>query len=171
MMIILSVKVLLCSLAVAYFVLMRVYVRAWRQLPKSSISQDFVPSTGISVIIPARNEAANIENCVRSIVAQHYPAALFEIIIVDDHSEDDTALLVKNLRLPQVQVLDLAAYLQGKKHQLLQKSGYRLRHCTSPPPAYCVHRCRLYDTAPLVAQHCSSISHQSLSPAHGSGGF
>lgn len=147
MMIIGSVKVLLCSLAVAYFVLMRMYVRAWRQLPKSSVPQDFVPAVGISVIIPARNEAANIENCVRSIVAQHYPAALFEIIIVDDHSEDDTALLVKNLRLPQVQVLDLAAYLQGKNINSYKKAAIaygiaQARHplivctdadCTTPP--------------------------------------
>jgi len=48
--------------------------------------------TRFSIIIPARNEAANIKSCVDSILAQNYPCAFFEIIVIDDFSEDDTAL-------------------------------------------------------------------------------
>ena len=43
----------------------------------------------LSVIIPARNEAANIERCVRSILAAGYDP--LEIIVVDDRSTDGTA--------------------------------------------------------------------------------
>ena len=42
-----------------------------------------------SVIVPARNEARNIARCVASILATSYPRA--ELIVVDDHSTDDTA--------------------------------------------------------------------------------
>ena len=43
----------------------------------------------LSVIIPARNEALNIERCVRSILAATYEP--LEVIVVDDRSTDGTA--------------------------------------------------------------------------------
>lgn len=46
-----------------------------------------------SVIVPARNEARNIGRCVRSILASGYPS--LELIVVDDHSQDDTATLAQ----------------------------------------------------------------------------
>jgi chlorobactene glucosyltransferase len=47
----------------------------------------------VSVIIPARNEERNIENCVASIARADYTP--FEIIVVDDRSEDRTAELAR----------------------------------------------------------------------------
>lgn len=69
-------------------------------------------STQFTVIIPARNEAANIKACVDSILAQDYPTAAFEIIVIDDFSEDDTAFIVDALHQqhPQVLLLKLADY-------------------------------------------------------------
>ena len=66
--------------------------------------------TQFSVIIPARNEAANIKACVDSILAQDYPKEAFEIIVIDDFSEDDTAFIVEALhqQYPQVRLLKLA---------------------------------------------------------------
>lgn len=49
----------------------------------------------VSVIIPARNEAVNIGNCVASIAASTYPD--FEIIVVDDRSDDETASLARTV--------------------------------------------------------------------------
>ncbi|MCY3682672.1 MAG: glycosyltransferase [Gemmatimonadetes bacterium] len=45
----------------------------------------------VSVVVPARNEAANIDACLRALAAQTYPANHLEIIVVDDRSTDDTA--------------------------------------------------------------------------------
>ncbi len=42
----------------------------------------------ISILVPARDEEANIEACVRSLLALNYPR--FEVIVLDDHSSDDT---------------------------------------------------------------------------------
>jgi GT2 family glycosyltransferase len=49
----------------------------------------------VSVIIPARNEEANIGRCLRSILAQQGIA--FQVIVVDDHSTDHTAEIARQL--------------------------------------------------------------------------
>ena len=68
--------------------------------------------TQFTVIIPARNEAGNIKACVDSILAQDYPREAFDIIVIDDFSEDDTAFIVNALhqQYPQVRLLQLADY-------------------------------------------------------------
>ncbi len=47
----------------------------------------------VSVVVPARNEAVNIEQCLGSIVRSDYPD--FEVIVVDDRSEDGTAEMAR----------------------------------------------------------------------------
>ena len=47
----------------------------------------------VSVVVPARNEARNIGRCVRSVLGSRYPS--LELIVVDDHSRDDTAALAR----------------------------------------------------------------------------
>ncbi len=49
----------------------------------------------ISVLIPARNEAATIGACLQSLLAQKYPNC--EILVLDDQSEDATAAIVADL--------------------------------------------------------------------------
>src|SRR5215469_866678 len=48
----------------------------------------------LTVVVPARNEAANIDACLRSLVAQQYPTERLRIVVVDDDSQDDTAAIV-----------------------------------------------------------------------------
>jgi chlorobactene glucosyltransferase len=49
----------------------------------------------VSVIIPARDEAHNIGRCLRSVLATTWPA--LEVIVVDDHSADDTAEVARRI--------------------------------------------------------------------------
>jgi chlorobactene glucosyltransferase len=67
---------------------MRPRLHDWEPLPKDD-------SPRVSVILPARNEEANIERCVRSLLASSYPD--FEVIVVDDRSTDHTALKAEKL--------------------------------------------------------------------------
>lgn len=52
----------------------------------------------VSILVPARNEAANIARCVRSLLAQNYPN--FEVIVLDDNSQDGTGAVVEMLSNP-----------------------------------------------------------------------
>lgn len=49
----------------------------------------------VSILVPAHNEAANIVQAVESLVLLDYPA--FEVIVIDDGSEDDTFAKVSAL--------------------------------------------------------------------------
>jgi cellulose synthase/poly-beta-1,6-N-acetylglucosamine synthase-like glycosyltransferase len=82
-------------------------------------------STRFTVIIPARNEAANIKTCVDSILAQNYPSNAFEIIVIDDFSEDDTAFIVDALHQqhPQVKLLKLADYFKPNELVAFKKKA------------------------------------------------
>jgi chlorobactene glucosyltransferase len=59
----------------------------------------------VSVLVPARNEARNIEACVTSLLAQDYPD--FEVIVLDDQSTDETPRILGRLEQaePRLQVL------------------------------------------------------------------
>ena len=48
----------------------------------------------VSVIVPARNEAADIQDCIRSILGQRVDAQL-EVIVADGESSDETAVLAR----------------------------------------------------------------------------
>jgi len=48
----------------------------------------------VIAVVPARNEAAGIQQCVASLLRQNYPGE-FAVIVVDDHSEDATAQLAQ----------------------------------------------------------------------------
>ncbi len=54
--------------------------------------------TKFSIIIPARNEAQSIGKCLQSILDNQYPAALYEVIVVDDYSTDQTVEIVRKLQ-------------------------------------------------------------------------
>jgi len=55
-------------------------------------------STRISVLVVVRNEAANMVRLLEDLNRQSYPPALFEVIIADDGSTDDTFRLVEQYR-------------------------------------------------------------------------
>ncbi len=97
---------IICGLLLLYGILFQFYLRSWKQLPlfdvgslKADDAVDF-----ISVIIPARNEAENIAACLQSICQQDYPLNLFEIIVVDDASTDNTLAIARTIEKNGLQI-------------------------------------------------------------------
>lgn len=66
-----------------------VHLLHWTPEPKASE----LPS--VSIIVPVYNRAEDIGECLDSLCCLNYPPAQYEIIVVDDASEDDTAAVVQ----------------------------------------------------------------------------
>lgn len=100
----------LISIALAVFAgiyaVLVCYMRAgWSSLPV--FSRKGTPKARVSVLIAARNEGANIGRTLSDILAQDFPKALLEVIVVDDHSTDDTAAVVRSFADRGVKLLKL----------------------------------------------------------------
>ncbi|HMT73076.1 MAG TPA: glycosyltransferase [Chitinophagaceae bacterium] len=88
------------------------YTRAWRKIALYK-TKNTNPATSISIIIPARNEEASIGTLLRSLQEQDYPKHLFELIVVDDHSTDNTTGIVQQystVKLLQLKEEDINSY-------------------------------------------------------------
>ena len=57
------------------------------------------PKTKFSVIVPFRNEAKNLPKLLQSISKLKYPKELFELILVDDFSKDNSERIYINWRM------------------------------------------------------------------------
>ncbi|MFN2149641.1 MAG: glycosyltransferase [Anaerolineales bacterium] len=106
-------------MAAAVLVLLVLRRRALVPLSNPSMPQTDLPF--LSVIVPARNEAHTIANCLRDLTSQTYPDRRLEVIVVDDSSSDDTFRLAdehakdrSNIRVIEAGMLPEG--WQGKSH-------------------------------------------------------
>jgi cellulose synthase/poly-beta-1,6-N-acetylglucosamine synthase-like glycosyltransferase len=109
---------------VLYMSLIIYYRFAFTSIPTISNStiQQFNNSTTLSIVIPARNEEQNIEHCIQSILQNNYSTHLFEIIVVDDHSEDNTASIVKKYATQNVKLISLKDFVTDKINSYKKKA-------------------------------------------------
>ncbi|MEM9666818.1 MAG: glycosyltransferase family 2 protein [Bacteroidota bacterium] len=120
-----------------------VYLRRTRRLP----AVEAWPR--LSVLVPARNEAENLQRLVPALLGQTYPD--FEVVLYDDASEDDTA---------------------GVLHAYAGDSRLRVLRGTGPPPGWLgkVHAlyqatrqatgaCYLFIDADVELKHPDALRH------------
>jgi len=97
------------------------YIRSKRK-PKPT--PNFFPSA--SIIIPFRNEEENIENLIKDLSEQIYPAD-WEVILVNDHSNDDSLTLaqdtIKKTKI-NFSIISLPDGNFGKKQALMEGAKY-----------------------------------------------
>lgn len=67
--------------------------RIYGGLPQLTEQTGMAESSSLSIIVPARNEENNLRRLLPSLECQNYPGEM-EIVVVDDHSSDDTADVV-----------------------------------------------------------------------------
>ena len=109
-------------MTLAYGLLIGSFKKSWEELPThaaaNSIPWEEFPT--VSVIIPARNEEKNIGQLLKALLQQDFPAEKLEIMVVDDHSEDQTAAIVAGFS--KVHLLQLCEEgLNSYKKKALEK--------------------------------------------------
>lgn len=72
-----------------YFVLIASFIYGIQKNNTVNI-EGYNPESKLSVIIPFRNESNNLRTLIASISKLDYPNDLFEVLLIDDHSNDDS---------------------------------------------------------------------------------
>ena len=144
-----------------------------------TVRENTTPKHTFSIIIPARNEAENIGKCLRSVLEQQYPSHFFEVIVVDDHSTDTTADVVRALQkqYSQLRLIQLADALQGEVLNAYKKKAIAVAieqstndyivttdaDCTVPPQwlqhfdAWLQQHNAVFVAAPVAYEHTGSV--------------
>lgn len=105
-----------CLLCCLYVGLMAGYCYGWWRT--KSLLPFREADISIAVIVAARNEESLIKACLRAILAQDYRREKIQILVVDDHSTDGTADIIKSIasNYNHVQLISLEGTgLSGKK--------------------------------------------------------
>lgn len=106
----------------SYFILFTTFALRFL-LPSGKTRSPHLSSTGqrISVLIACRNELDSLPDLIDDLALQTYPRALFEVIICDDHSDDDQRLpagILEKRGIPG-RMISLPRERSGKKEALL----------------------------------------------------
>ncbi|MVT07397.1 glycosyltransferase [Chitinophaga tropicalis] len=102
-------------LGLAYGILMFRYGQGWKRLPSFKPLRPVSGNTKVTVIIPARDEEDNLPPLLAALKAQTYPAHLFEVIVIDDFSSDNTPHIVKDFPVANIKLLQLSQHLSAEQ--------------------------------------------------------
>lgn len=107
---------LYCTIPIGWLGLLIVALIARKRMNRLEVDQSPLPhiSPSLAIVVPARNEAEGIEDCVSRLLQQDYPA--FELHVINDRSTDDTGAILDRMASTQPRV--------------------RVRHVDSLPPGW-----------------------------------
>lgn len=104
--------IVIISITVLYLALIGSFSYGYNNLKLFKI-EDVVAKTKFSVIIPFRNEAEKLPALLHSISALNYPKELYELIFVDDASDDDSNM--NFIRFQEQSKIDLKVIANNRK--------------------------------------------------------
>lgn len=120
------IHLILIFIFFAAVVIQLYYAFLLRPRPPAYENQKDLERLPVSVIICARNESFNLQTFLPAVLQQEYPEHLWEVIVVNDGSTDDTGEILaqfqktfKNLRTVTI-AADAVKDLPGKKYALSQ---------------------------------------------------
>lgn len=96
---------LLLFSGVLYLIMIFLLIIGFEKVKSSECRKEEDPS-GFSIVIPFRNEEARLPTLLKSISRLSYPRDCFEVILVDDESEDNSLQLCRNFSIdfPQINI-------------------------------------------------------------------
>jgi len=103
---IVTYSIISLSLTGLYLLVLIYLIKGWSNLKRPKLDTvDF--KTKVTVLIAARNEEEKIALTIDDILAQDFPKHLMEVIIVDDHSTDRTAEIIRSYAPQGIKLLQL----------------------------------------------------------------
>lgn len=110
-----------------YFSLLLALLVGWFLVFQNGSRSASIEEQSITVIVPFRNEEQNLPNLLKSLAGQNYPSKLYELILVDDHSTDHSASIVRQFidEHSNFTLLVLPEGVEGKKKAI----DFGVRHC------------------------------------------
>jgi hopene-associated glycosyltransferase HpnB len=171
------VLAVLCFATWSYLLL--AHGRFWSAGPSLSPARPADP-VPVDIVVPARDEAESIADCVRSLLAQDY-AGPFRVILVDDRSSDGTGAIASAIGDSRLHVLDGAdrpAGWSGKLWAVAQGIRFSAAPLVFLCDADIVHRPEHLSTlvakletggldlvSEMVELNCTSAAERALVPA------
>ncbi|WP_158989783.1 glycosyltransferase [Mucilaginibacter sp. L196] len=103
---IVTYSIISLSLTGLYLLVLIYLIKGWSNLKRPKLDVvDF--KTKVTVLIAARNEEEKIALTIDDILVQDFPKHLMEVIIVDDHSTDRTADIIRSYAPQGIKLLQL----------------------------------------------------------------
>ncbi|WP_339648499.1 glycosyltransferase [uncultured Salegentibacter sp.] len=84
-------------ICICYSVLMLMLLYGWKKTPEFP-AENSPAEIRFSIIIPFRNEAENLPVLLNSLARINYPESKFEIILVNDESEDNSVEIIEEFQ-------------------------------------------------------------------------
>jgi biofilm PGA synthesis N-glycosyltransferase PgaC len=106
---------LIIVIFLSYLFFVVLLIKGWKKA-RRQVSSQAGHDAFITVVIPIRNEEHTIGTLLSDLAQQRYQA--FEVIVVDDHSIDTTAQVVKPFTLQDSRFRLVTSPMEGKKQAL-----------------------------------------------------
>jgi poly-beta-1,6-N-acetyl-D-glucosamine synthase len=105
----------------AYGVVILISVFGWLSIHKYEVNDRQAEETYISLIIAIRNEESNLPGLIKSLEKIRYGIDHFEILFINDHSEDDSSNIIREYAREHhhVRIFELPDGQHGKKAAIL----------------------------------------------------
>lgn len=106
---------------ISYLVILAIAIRGWYRVRSFRLASD-EQKRFITVVVAFRNEEKVIHHLIHSLKNLNYPEDNLEVILIDDHSEDNSFNVVKSLIYdnPNFKLVSLNVGRAGKKAAISQ---------------------------------------------------
>lgn len=101
-------------LSALYLFMILFFLIFWLKQKRFQPSTKTAKEVSVTIVVPVRNEEKGIKECIESLFNQTYPKYLYEVIVVDDYSTDDTRKIMREMDIPALRLFDLQQYLGNR---------------------------------------------------------
>ena len=120
-----SAFLLHCLIAFFAALVFALVLGSWKEVFEAARSEGptsakVLPPRQVSLIVPARDAAGTLVPLLQDLHAQRYPKDLLEVLVVDDHSSDGTAMTVRGMMRAWPQLRLITSTGEGKKAAIAQ---------------------------------------------------